>query len=47
MACTGGCVGGAGCLTHSERNKLDVNKHGTLAHDKTITEAISTADDEI
>lgn len=47
MACTGGCVGGAGCLTHSERNKLDINKHGSLAHDKTITDAINTADKEI
>lgn len=47
MACTGGCVGGAGCLTHSERNKLDVNKFGTLAHDKTISEAIDTANEEI
>ena len=26
MACNGGCVGGAGCLTHGERNKLDVDK---------------------
>lgn len=47
MACTGGCVGGAGCLTHSERNKFDVDKYGSLAHDKTITDAIKTADDEI
>lgn len=27
MACVGGCVNGAGCLTHSEKNALDVNKH--------------------
>lgn len=44
MACSGGCVGGAGCLTHSERNKLDVDKYGLLAHDKTITDAINTMD---
>lgn len=44
MACSGGCVGGAGCLTHSEKNKLDVDKYGLLAHDKTITDAINTMD---
>ena len=27
MACNGGCIGGAGCLTHGERNKLDVDKN--------------------
>ena len=26
MACVGGCVGGAGCLTHSERNRIQVEK---------------------
>lgn len=44
MACTGGCVGGAGCLTHSEKNKLQVNKHGMAAHEKTIIGAISALD---
>ena len=24
MACTGGCIGGAGCLTHGEKNKAEV-----------------------
>jgi iron only hydrogenase large subunit-like protein len=28
MACVGGCIGGAGCLTHGERNKVEVDKHG-------------------
>jgi len=28
MACVGGCVGGAGCLTHGERSKTDVEKYG-------------------
>ncbi len=41
MACLGGCVGGAGCLTHGERNKLDVDKYGLLANDKTISDAIN------
>lgn len=41
MACLGGCVGGAGCLTHGERNKLEVDKYGKLAIDKTITETVA------
>ncbi len=47
MACTGGCVDGAGCLTHSERNRIDVDKHGSLAHNKTITDALNITDGEI
>lgn len=47
MACTGGCVGGAGCLTHSERNRINVDKHGSLAHNKTITDALNIMDGEI
>ncbi len=31
MACVGGCVGGAGCLTHAEKNKTEVDKFGKLA----------------
>ncbi len=42
MACTGGCVGGAGCLTHAEKNKLEVDKYGMQAIDKTIKETISS-----
>lgn len=41
MACVGGCIGGAGCLTHGEKNKAEVDKYGMLAHEKTITEALS------
>lgn len=41
MACIGGCIGGAGCLTHGEKNKLQVDKYGMEAHEKTITDAIS------
>ncbi len=40
MACTGGCVGGAGCLTHGEKNRLKVDQHGKEAKEKTIKEAI-------
>ena len=41
MACVGGCVGGAGCLTHSEKNKIYVDKFGQQSADKTINDAIS------
>lgn len=41
MACAGGCIGGAGCLTHGEKSKADVDKYGKEAYEKTITSAIS------
>ena len=41
MACLGGCIGGAGCLTHGEKNKAEVDKYGMEAYEKTIHEAIS------
>ena len=42
MACVGGCIGGAGCLTHGDKNKDEVDKYGEEALEKTITDAIST-----
>ena len=41
MACVGGCIGGAGCLTHGEKNKAEVDKYGREALEKTIGDAIS------
>lgn len=41
MACVGGCIGGAGCLTHGEKNKAEVDKYGEEALEKTISAAIS------
>ncbi len=41
MACIGGCIGGAGCLTHGEKNKAEVDKYGREALEKTITSSIS------
>ncbi len=40
MACIGGCIGGAGCLTHGEKNKAEVDKYGQKALEKTISDAI-------
>ncbi len=41
MACVGGCIGGAGCLTHGEKNKMEIDKYGKEAHEKTIKDAVS------
>jgi iron only hydrogenase large subunit-like protein len=40
MACVGGCINGAGCLTHGEKNKAEVDKYGREALEKTITEQL-------
>ena len=44
MACLGGCIGGAGCLTHGDKNKADVDKYGREAMEKSIVDAISVTD---
>ena len=41
MACTGGCVNGAGCITHDVKNAMEVDKYGKEAMDRTIKEAIA------
>ena len=41
MACLGGCINGAGCLTHGDKNKSDVDKYGREAMEKTISDAVS------
>ncbi|MPM24106.1 NAD(P)H-quinone oxidoreductase subunit I, chloroplastic [bioreactor metagenome] len=41
MACISGCIGGAGCLTHGEKNKADVDRYGKEAYEKSIRDAIS------
>lgn len=41
MACIGGCIGGAGCLTHGEKNKAEVDAYGREAMEKNIKDAVS------
>lgn len=41
MACVGGCIGGAGCLTHAPKSREEVDKYGREAYEKTITDACS------
>ena len=43
MACEGGCIGGAGCLTHGDRNRLEVEKFGHTSN-LTIEGAVEAAD---
>ena len=40
MACMGGCIGGAGCLTHGDKNKAEVDRYGREALEKNIGDAI-------
>lgn len=41
MACIDGCIGGAGCLTHGEKNKKQVDEYGKEAIEKSIFDAVS------
>ncbi|HPX33337.1 MAG TPA: 4Fe-4S dicluster domain-containing protein [Erysipelotrichaceae bacterium] len=41
MVCEGGCIGGAGCLTHTVRNKVAIDKYGKDSLYKTITESLN------
>ncbi len=45
MACMGGCIGGAGCLTHGETNKVRVDKHGKTGF-TAISDAVSAMDED-
>jgi len=40
MACEGGCINGALCITHSPRNSVDVEKYGSEAKEKTIDNSV-------
>ena len=41
MACQGGCIGGAGCLTHGPKDKGEVDKYGHEAYEKNISDALA------
>lgn len=42
MACVGGCIGGAGCLTHGIKDKAEVDRYGSEATKTSITDAINS-----
>ncbi|MEG0145758.1 MAG: [Fe-Fe] hydrogenase large subunit C-terminal domain-containing protein, partial [Clostridia bacterium] len=41
MACEGGCIGGAGCLTHGTKDAGEVDRYGKEALEKNIMDALS------
>ncbi len=41
MACVNGCIGGAGCLTHGEKNKAHVDDYGREAMEKSISDTVA------
>jgi iron only hydrogenase large subunit-like protein len=41
MACVGGCIGGAGCLTHGEKNRAAIDTSSKQAANTTIEQALS------
>ena len=41
MACQGGCIGGAGCLTHGVKSKAQVDAYGKEAYEKRILDAVA------
>ena len=41
MACQGGCIGGAACLTHGAKDKSEVDSYGMEAYEKSISDAIN------
>jgi [FeFe] hydrogenase (group B1/B3) len=46
MACLGGCIGGAGCLTHAEKNRIAVERYSEAAKLKEITESVMAIEQE-
>ncbi|MCH5183018.1 MAG: 4Fe-4S dicluster domain-containing protein [Oscillospiraceae bacterium] len=46
MACVGGCIGGAGCLTHGAQNRAQVDRYSEEAQARTISDALSALQTE-
>lgn len=44
MACQGGCIGGAGCLTHGPKDKSQIDRYGEEALEKTILHSVSLSE---
>ncbi len=40
MACEGGCINGAACLHHGPKNKMEVDRYGMQAIEKSIKDAL-------
>lgn len=46
MACVGGCIGGAGCLTHGDVNKIHVDKYSKKSTFTEIKDAVNAMDNK-
>lgn len=44
MACVQGCIGGPGCLTHEEKNKMEVDNFGKETSKTSIIDATTSCD---
>ncbi len=42
MACEGGCINGAGCLTHAEKHKKDIDNYGSESDKNSIKDAVES-----
>lgn len=40
MACKGGCIGGAGCVNHGEKNRKKIDDYANASDVKTISESV-------
>lgn len=40
MACSGGCINGGGCVSHSSKNAADVDAYGKKAMEKSVLDSI-------
>ena len=45
MACAGGCIGGAGCITHGDKNRTEVERHGESTVFGSIHAAVTAAEE--
>jgi iron only hydrogenase large subunit-like protein len=43
MACRGGCIGGAGCITHEQKGRQAADRHSREATAKSIEEALAAS----
>lgn len=41
MACVGGCINGAGCLHHGDKNALDVDNYGKEAKEEDVMNSVN------
>jgi [FeFe] hydrogenase (group B1/B3) len=43
MACKGGCIGGAGCINHGDKNRKKIDDYASSADKKSITESANNS----